>query len=334
MFIFADIKEVILVKEDSEINHSIDNFDFGDPSKIGVVFHLKFKNERGGLLIEPDASNVQKWDYAFFVMNMILSQQIVQSLSFKPLTTEANQAKMFKSLNMKTLDNINLKRQMAFEYNFPVDDSKVNDDVEDRLIDWQILERCAAMHHDNLFKKMGDRAKKDGVEEGNNKATQTEAMLAAANIKDETYDITDITTAVEQYAKDARRGVRDFNYSIPTLSAFVDGQSSAGRKSLGQVLVGNEQAYRNQGLETNIGEVADEIPSPQVELDLSIESVEQEEPDMNYQDTKKDKSESKFSFTKNQKRLKNLRARTNPGLIVILKLEEGGLTVVSHQGII
>lgn len=309
IFNFADIKEVILVKEDSEMTHSIDAFDFGDPSKIGVVFHLKLKNERGGLIIEPDAANVQKWDYVFFVMNLILSQQIVQSLSFKPLTTEANQAKMFKGLNMKTLDNVNLKRQMAFEYNFPVDDSKMHDDVEDRLIDWQILDRCAAMHHDNLYKKIGDRAKKDGIEEGNNKATQTEAILAAANIKDETCDITDITTVVDQYAKDARKGVRDFNYAIPALSSFVAGQGLGGRKSLGNVLVSNEQANRNELLEPQIGEADDKIPSPQVELDLSIESIEQEEPDPNYEDPTKDKSESKFILNKNQRQLKKLSLR-------------------------
>lgn len=317
---FSDIKEVLLVKEETDISHSLDAFDFGDPSKIGVVFHLKFKNERGGVIIEPDSSNVQKWDYIFFVMNVILSQQLVQSLSFKPLTTEANQGKVFKSLNIKNLDTVTLKKQMAFEYEFPVDDSKVLDEVEDRLIDWQILDRCAAMHHDNLFKKMGGRAMKEGTEEGNSKATQTEVIYITAGGKDVAADISDIGASVEQYTKDATRGVRDFNYSIPTLSSFVGGNSANHRKSLGRVLVGTNNDDFKEGKEKAAEEVVDEIPSPQVELDVSLDSIEQDEPDLLKEDLKTDVQASTSFLNQNQNSPKSRMCETRASLIRILKV--------------
>ena len=46
--------------------------DFQEPNKIGTVLYVRYKNDRGGFLIEPDSSCVQKWDYIFFLVNMII----------------------------------------------------------------------------------------------------------------------------------------------------------------------------------------------------------------------------------------------------------------------
>lgn len=220
---FSDIKEIYLVKDDADISHTLEAFDFGDPNKVGVIFHLKFKNERGGLIIEPDPNNVQKWDYIFFIVNLILTHSIAHNMTFRPLCTEANLSKLFKVINMKVLDLVNIKRSMGFDYGFPIEENKVLQDVEDRLIDWHILDKCAAMQHESLFKKIGDRVKKSNAEEGNNKSTQTEMTKGFGNISEGGLGVPD-TRERTRSNHEYKIKSTEFNYTIPSLSSFVNVQ--------------------------------------------------------------------------------------------------------------
>lgn len=220
---FSEIKEIYLVKDDADINHTLEAFDFGDPNKVGVIFHLKFKNERGGLIIEPDPNNIQKWDYLFFIVNLILANSLSHSLTFRPMCTETNLGKLFKVINLKALDMINLKRLMGFDFSFPIEENQVLQDVEDRLVDWHILDKCAAMQHDSLLKKIGDRVKKSNAEEGNNKATQTETFKGFANLADGTPGIPDTRERTKSNQENKAK-VHEFNYKIPSLSSFVNVQ--------------------------------------------------------------------------------------------------------------
>lgn len=222
---FSEIKEIHLRKDEEEHHHVMDGLDFGDPSRLGTVFYVKFKNERGGIIIEPDGDNVPKWDFIFFIVNLIISQlSLVNSnlMNYKPLTLESNLGKLNKNFNVKTFDTISIKKHMPFEYEFSVEESTQGEEIEDRLIDWQILERTATMHSSLLSKRMGDKLKKDRGEEGNHKATLTE-VAGGLNANIETNKIYEhLEMIVEQTTREARAKTQEFNYTLPNLSSYID----------------------------------------------------------------------------------------------------------------
>jgi hypothetical protein len=274
---FSDIKEIFLVKDEADINHTLEAFDYGDPNKVGAIFHLKFKTERGGIIIEPDPSSVQKWDYMFFIVNLILSNSISPSLSFRPLSTETNMSKLTKTFNYKALDAISIKRLMGFDYEFPIEEAQVLQDVEDRLVDWQILDRCAALQHETLFKKIGDRVKKASAEEGNTKSTQTEIGKGLGGISEGRLIENDMNDT-HAHDRESKRKIVEFNYTVPSLSAFINTQKELLQSIFQDYLVGADQGDARDS-SGKLGEdgVGQDQPSPQVELDLSLESVENEE---------------------------------------------------------
>lgn len=315
----SDIKEIHLLKDDSDTNHSLEAFDYGDPNKMGIIFHLKFKNERASLVIEPEPSNIQKWDYIFFIVNLIIRNSLSQSVSFRPLCYDPNLAKLEKGISLKSLDTVNYKRTIGFSYGFPFEESRVLRDVDDRLVDWHILEKCATMQHETLLKKMGDRIKKSSAEEGNNKSTQTEIGKGIVSLSEGMLGLAESRTTAS-IGKDPRTKAAEFNYTIPSLSSFVNVQSDIlqGNLILLSVAAKPKETRDNLGKSMDDG-AGQEIPSPQVELDASLDSIKDSNTEFMQEFGQKQEDDSNRSLIQETKRLKSGQKRLvtkGPGISV------------------
>ena len=169
---FQDVKEIVILKEEPELNS---NNSGKDGPRIGTVFFIRFKNDRGGIMVEPEWTCIQKWDYIFFLINIILLNNLTNSTNFKALTLESNSTKLQKQIQIKQLDPITVKKHTMHPYSYPISEISILDNVEDTLIDWEILEASSLRENDILFKKALERNKMLKFENDvNDKSTQTE----------------------------------------------------------------------------------------------------------------------------------------------------------------
>jgi len=229
---FAEIKEINLIKEEVDRNYNLGSLDSTDPSKIGTIFFVKYKNERGGFVIETDSNTTQKWDYIFFVVNTIIANNITNSLRFFPFTLEANNARLTKNINTKTFDPVVVSRHNPPPYDYPMEDSKQTIDVEDTLIDWQILEHKSSEESTNLLKRILLKSKANASMEyisENSKAVQTDFKFSAvdgdspvATIGGGATGMTVPSKTDQNRLQDPRYKTQEFNYQIPSLSSFVN----------------------------------------------------------------------------------------------------------------
>ena len=225
---FTEIKEINLIKEEPDINYNLGSMDMSDPNKISTIFFVKYRNERGGFIIETDSTTAQKWDYQFFIVNLIVANNITYGLNFKPLTLESNTLRLLKQIVMKSLDPIIVKKQLPFNYSYPMEDNKQVAEVEDTLIDWEILERIASRENDNLVKRVMSKTKSSTstIEiSQNSKSSQTD-MIRSSDV-DEGIGMANAggimisSKGANQAQLDPRYRTQEFNYQIPSLSSFV-----------------------------------------------------------------------------------------------------------------
>lgn len=126
-------------------------------------------------MVEPEWTCIQKWDYIFFLINIILLNNLTNSTNFKALTLESNSTKLQKQIQIKQLDPITVKKHTMHPYSYPISEISILDNVEDTLIDWEILEASSLRENDILFKKALERNKMLKFENDvNDKSTQTE----------------------------------------------------------------------------------------------------------------------------------------------------------------
>ena len=227
---FADLKEVSLIKEETEMN--INSLTTQD-GRIGTVFFIRYKNDRGGILIEPDWACVQKWDYIFFVVNVILTNSLAASNSFRALTLDVNSSKIMKLLTVKALDQVNIKRHPTLDYDYPMEESSVLNEVDDTLIDWEILEKCSARENDILIKRTLNRSKLLNLGNlGNTKATQTDPIRFEGLEEGPGFSpIRDKSAGFSQSTRKTDRTL-DLNYSVSGIPQF-DEQDQIAKSRLG-----------------------------------------------------------------------------------------------------
>lgn len=282
----SDINDIVFLKEDIELSYNMSSSDQVEPWKPGGVFYIKLKLDQGGFMVEPERGNIQKWDYIFFIVKLIIayslqnvSNQTTQS-SFRSLCLESNFTKIQKQLNLKALDPISTRRNLPFNFDFPVNDQKVLDEVEDVLMDWEILEQCASREMALLSKKASARAKEMfNYDNANNKTTQTDPISLGTTrvVGDDGASFARAGDSMmlpgvnnPMVAAPKTNASPAFNYQIPQVKGGLD---------IGRFLQGI-QADRTIGENKGMGlqeEDAMDLPSPRVELDMSVDSREYQE---------------------------------------------------------
>lgn len=282
----SDINDIIFLKEDIELSYNMSSSDQVEPWRPGGVFYIKLKLDQGGYMIEPERGSIQKWDYIFFLVKLMIAYSLqnvsnqTSQASFRSLSLETNFTKIQKQLNLKALDPIGTRKNFSFNFDFPVSDQPVLDEVEDVLMDWEILEQCSSREMALLSKKASARAKElFNYDNANNKATQTDPInLGSARVPGEEVvglnrpgDSMMPAGIANPVAILGRANASPaYNYQIPQVRGGLD---------IGRFLQGI-QAERTAGENKGMGMQEDDVidlPSPRVELDMSVDSREYQE---------------------------------------------------------
>jgi hypothetical protein len=211
---FSEIKEIVLLKDEGD-SLLYTGMEVLDHNKMGYCFFIRYKNDRGGFIVEIETARVQKWDYIFLIVNLILSNNLPSGNIIKPLTLEATFSKIIKQLTFKTYENITLRKYAPFKFEYPIIEEKDTlENIEDRLLDWEVLEACSQreMSYIDKHNKMRQR---DGMGTDTlSKATQTEPVLGQPGQMDSLN--MNALGSKEKLIGKKNKEIDEFKYIVPT----------------------------------------------------------------------------------------------------------------------
>jgi hypothetical protein len=113
--------------------------------------------------LEVPPEYFRKWDYCFFITNLLINFPAILEDPVRPFNYEYNLTKIFKSFNFKHLESISIKTDPSELFDFEVQIKDLNDRIQfnnEIITSWKIVEDCQT-YLDKLSKNRRDEDDND-----------------------------------------------------------------------------------------------------------------------------------------------------------------------------
>lgn len=174
MHLVKDIKQINIIQKNSNDDSNLVRTERGS-NQHNYYFLVSYKSDKGGVILEIDSGSVKKWDYAFYIQNIIISNPILQDTVFRPFCSLATLKSLLKGVSIgKLIEGLQspIENSAIDSANsYKIEDINPSQKIHKYILtSWKVIEECSLRNRTNYNRE------RDGVE-FKNKTVQTEEWL-------------------------------------------------------------------------------------------------------------------------------------------------------------